>query len=118
MSEVKEVRHAFGCSPEYPSSDDGSPPHHTDMDQTHLNLPTPLPSRRSATAPIPPREKHPLPLRRNKTSARLDALEHAYAVVADDASQIPVQDLVQASRLVHQIGAALNEQMSRKLDKS
>lgn len=73
-------------------------------------------SRRPHTVPIPPREHLP-PLRRNKTSARLDALERAYAAVADDASQIPAQDLVQATRWVHKIGAALNEQMSRKLDK-
>ncbi|KAF7365033.1 GLOBIN domain-containing protein [Mycena venus] len=124
IAEVKEVQHAFDISTEYHSSDDGkfSSPHHMDTDQSRRDVPFPSSSlsRRSQTAPIPRREKHPAPLRRNKTSARLDALEHAYAVVADadDASQVPVQDLMQATRLVHKIGAALNEQMSRKLDKS
>ncbi|KAJ6508524.1 hypothetical protein C8R45DRAFT_1089693 [Mycena sanguinolenta] len=112
ISEVKEAQHAFARDP---LPDDGN----VNMGQSRSNLPPGSSgSRRSQTAPAPLREKHPPPLRRTKTSARLHALQHAYAVVADDASQTPVQDLVQASRLVHKIGAALNEQMSRKLDKS
>ncbi|KAJ6585180.1 hypothetical protein B0H19DRAFT_1059450 [Mycena capillaripes] len=121
IAEVRDVQQAFGCSIEYPLSDEGeaSSPHmDMDLDMPRSNIP-PGASHgpRSLTVPLPRRERHPIPLRRNKTSARLDALQRAYAVVTDDASQIPVQDLVQASRLVHQIGAALNEQMSRKLDK-
>ncbi|KAF8171995.1 hypothetical protein K438DRAFT_1852045 [Mycena galopus ATCC 62051] len=119
ITEVREARHALGYSAESPSPENSSPLRATDIDEPRPNVPpSPSSSRRSQTLPIPPREKHPTPLRRNKTSARLYALEHAYAVVADDNSQVPVQDLVRATRLVHKIGAALNEQMSRKLDKS
>ncbi|KAJ7245028.1 hypothetical protein B0H12DRAFT_1128337 [Mycena haematopus] len=115
MADVNEAA-AVSCSTRYSSSDDGI----VEKDQPRSNVsPSPSFSYRSQTVPTPLRAKHPPPpLRRNKTSARLDALQHAYAVVTDDASQIPVQDLVQATRLVHKIGAALNEQMSRKLDKS
>ncbi|KAF7346562.1 GLOBIN domain-containing protein [Mycena sanguinolenta] len=108
ISEVKEAQHAFA----------GHPLSHKGNLEPRSNNPSSSGSRRSQTAPVPLREKHPPPLRRTKTSARLHALEHAYAVVADDASQTPVQDLVQATRLVHKIGAALNEQMSRTLDRS
>ena len=82
--------------------------------------PEPLPQYRSQTAPmtIPP---HTIPdrprcLRRNTaTSARIHALERAYTIVANDASQIPVEDLVHATGLVNQIHTALNEQIARKL---
>ncbi|KAJ7781762.1 hypothetical protein DFH07DRAFT_1055347 [Mycena maculata] len=119
IEEVKHVQHTFGRGTEYPSSPDEDLS--MDIGDLGRNL-APSPSLgvsgpRSSTAPIPPREHHPVPLRRNKTSARLDALERAYAAVADDVSQPPVQDLIQATRWVHKIGAALNEQMSRKLDK-
>ncbi|KAJ7505135.1 hypothetical protein B0H11DRAFT_1977000 [Mycena galericulata] len=122
MAELKQVQQTFGCDTEYPSSgDEDASSTSTDLGNSPRST-SPSPSldtaeRRSQTAPIPPREHHPLPLRRNKTSTRLDALERAYAAVADDASQPPIQDLVQATRWVHKIGAALNEQMSRKLDK-
>ena len=77
---------------------------------------------RSQTAPMtvpshtspdrPPR------LRRNTTtSARMHALERAYTIVANDASQIPVEGLVQATGLVNRIHTALNEQIARKLAK-
>ncbi|KAJ7625389.1 hypothetical protein DFH06DRAFT_1058831 [Mycena polygramma] len=113
IAEVKDAQQAFGCSIEYPSSDDGessSPRMDTVSHSTSQ-------SHRSQTAPIPQRERHPLPLRRNQTSARLTALQRALAVVADDASQPPVEDLMHASRLVHEIGAALNAQMRRELKK-
>ncbi|KAF9241176.1 hypothetical protein BU15DRAFT_73648 [Melanogaster broomeanus] len=56
------------------------------------------------------------PLRRSKTtSARLDALRDVYASMADGASQIPISELLQATRLVHKIGAALTEQMDKKI---
>ncbi|KAJ6525288.1 hypothetical protein DFH09DRAFT_1416647 [Mycena vulgaris] len=120
LAEVKHVQETFGHDTQYSSSDDGES---MNVDVT-ADPPTDDPpspslgacSRRSHTVPIPPRD-HPPPLRRNKTSARLDALERAYAAIADDASQIPAEDLVQETRWSHKIGAALNEQMSRKLDK-
>ncbi|KAJ7134791.1 hypothetical protein C8R44DRAFT_771481 [Mycena epipterygia] len=121
LAEAKHVQNTFGRDTQYPSSDESEEGESAmDVDESRNDV-TRSPSvgassRRSHTVPIPPRE-HPPPLRRNKTSARLDALERAYAAVADDASQIPAQDLVQATRWVHKIGAALNEQMSRKLDK-
>jgi len=70
---------------------------------------------RSKTAPVSPRPIVPSPRRRSKTTfSRLDALQQAYAAMTDNASQIPVKDLVQATKLVHQIGTALNEQMSKR----
>ncbi|KAG2361697.1 hypothetical protein BDR07DRAFT_1461296 [Suillus spraguei] len=59
--------------------------------------------------------QYPTLLRRSNTgSSHLDALREAYAAVASGGSQIPVHELVQATRLVHQIGAALSEQMNKK----
>ncbi|KAG6377108.1 hypothetical protein JVT61DRAFT_1159 [Boletus reticuloceps] len=52
-------------------------------------------------------------LRRPKT--RLDALRDVYSSVANGASQIPFPELVQATKLVHQIGAVLTEQMGKKM---
>jgi len=70
---------------------------------------------RSQTA-VPFRPSKAIPLRRSKTtSVKLDALEQAYRVVTNEASPIPVEDLLQATRLVHRIGAALAEQMSKTL---
>ncbi|KAK7048529.1 GLOBIN domain-containing protein [Favolaschia claudopus] len=120
VAQVKEVQQALGYPTDYSSSDIGSQPIDVDVDMDEPPGPShrASPKRRSQTVPVPRREAPRTPLRRIKTtSARLDALERAYAVVADDASQIPVEDLVHATRLVHQIGAALNEQMSRKLDR-
>ncbi|OAX38765.1 hypothetical protein K503DRAFT_740676 [Rhizopogon vinicolor AM-OR11-026] len=60
--------------------------------------------------------QHYTPLRRSNTgSGRLDALRDVYAAVASGASQIPVQELLQATKLVHQIGTVLSEQMGKKL---
>src|SRR6202044_377035 len=56
-------------------------------------------------AQVSPRQP---PLRRARTtSVRLDVLHEAYAIVSNDASQMQVQDLVQATRLVHRIGSVL-----------
>lgn len=67
-------------------------------------------SERSPSAPPRPS------LRRAKTtSARLDALRDVYSSVANGASQIPMSELLQATRLVHQIGAVLTEQMGKKM---
>ncbi|KAI6027647.1 hypothetical protein BKA83DRAFT_246665 [Pisolithus microcarpus] len=61
----------------------------------------------------------PVPLRRSgTTSTRLDALRNAYAAVTESASQISVTELVQATTLVHRIGAALSEQMGKRFGKS
>ena len=92
----------------------------------------PLRSRRrerSQTAPQlinePSHPMYPQPLRRNQTSplqnkassAQLDALQHAYAVITDmGTSQVDVQDIMQAKRLAHQINQVLDEQMCAKFD--
>lgn len=55
--------------------------------------------------------------RAKTTSARLDALRDVYASVENGASQIPMSELVQATKLVHQIGAVLTEQMGKKMDR-
>ncbi|KAJ6621851.1 hypothetical protein B0H10DRAFT_1945109 [Mycena sp. CBHHK59/15] len=118
MTEVRQVQNASGSATESPFDDDEL----ADMDVESPgvidilgspSLGARVPSR-SRTEPIPTREHYPLPLRRNKTSARVDELERACAAVADDASQIPVQDLLHATRLVHEIGTALNEQMGKR----
>jgi len=79
---------------------------------------SPFPVRRGQsqilTQVSPP--QHPLLRRARTTSARLDVLHEAYNVVSNDASQMQVQDLVQATRLVHQIGSVLNEYMDRRLN--
>jgi hypothetical protein len=82
---------------------------------------------RSQTAPQLINESshptYPQPLRRNQTSplhnkassAQLDALQHAYAVITDiGTSQVDVQDIMQAKRLAHQISQVLDEQMCAK----
>ncbi|KDR82379.1 hypothetical protein GALMADRAFT_237661 [Galerina marginata CBS 339.88] len=91
------------------------------------------PRNRSQTAPEPStfasRElSRAQPLRRNQTSplehkrsssAQLDALQRAYAVVADTGtSQIDVQDIMHARRLANQINQALDEQMCLKFGAS
>lgn len=61
--------------------------------------------------------QNPTPLRRSNTgSSHLDVLREAYAAVASGGSQIPVHELVQAARLVHQIGATLSEQINKKFE--
>lgn len=83
--------------------------------------------KRSQTAPQLINESshptYPQPLRRNQTSplqnkvssAQLDALQHAYAVITDiGTSQVDVQDIMQAKRLAHQISQVLDEQMCAK----
>ncbi|KAG0704225.1 hypothetical protein DFH29DRAFT_912381 [Suillus ampliporus] len=52
--------------------------------------------------------QHPAPLRRSNTgSSHVDALRDVYAAVASGSSQMPVQELVQATKLVYQIGTVL-----------
>ncbi|KAJ7784377.1 hypothetical protein B0H16DRAFT_1876842 [Mycena metata] len=117
VSQVQHVQHELGGTSAHPPL--------ASVDETRMDVdksgphaqPDPSSSRRSHTVPIPPRERHPTPLRRSTTSARLGALQHALALVSDDASQTPVPILMQASRLVHEIGTALNEQMSRELNR-
>jgi len=63
--------------------------------------------------------QHCTPLRRsNSGSGHLDVLRDVYMAVTSEASQIPVQELLQATKLVHQIGAVLTEQMGKKLGDS
>ncbi|KAI6039331.1 hypothetical protein EDC04DRAFT_3009874 [Pisolithus marmoratus] len=81
------------------------------------DLPAPQQSRLQVESS--PRRPSPPPLRGSRTtSARLDALRNAYAVVTESASQISVTELVQATTLAHRIGAALSEQMGKRLGKS
>ena len=55
------------------------------------------------------------PLEHKKTSAQLDALQRAYAIVTDTgASQVDVQDIMRARRLANQINQVLDEQMYLK----
>ncbi|KAF8628189.1 hypothetical protein AX15_004051 [Amanita polypyramis BW_CC] len=57
-------------------------------------------------------------LRRSQLAAkRLEDLQHALTVVAetDGISQVSVQDLLQATRLVNQLGMVFGEHVSRKL---
>ncbi|KAI6129934.1 hypothetical protein EDD17DRAFT_1752711 [Pisolithus thermaeus] len=80
-----------------------------------------LPAPQQSTLQIegsPPKPSPP-PLRKSRTtSARLDALRNAYTAVTESTSQISVGELVQATTLVHRIGAALSEQMSKRFGKS
>ncbi|GLB45466.1 hypothetical protein LshimejAT787_2300260 [Lyophyllum shimeji] len=77
------------------------------------------PQRRSQTAPLGSPQRHidrPTPLRRNQTtSTKLDTLQRAYTAMTNNASQIPVADLVEATSLVNRIQTALNEQLARRL---
>ncbi|KAJ7643990.1 hypothetical protein FB45DRAFT_285364 [Roridomyces roridus] len=108
MAELQHVRQTTGCDTAHPSSEGYDFPDPSSDDSR----------QRSHTVPIPPRQHHPQ-LRRNKTSSRMDALERAYTAITDpDGESQPIHDLVQATRWVHQIGAALNEQIGRKLDKA
>lgn len=98
----------------YPSSplrDQGPTVQDSDVhDRTTLQI------RAQTEVPLPGPSR--VPLRRSKTaSARLDALQDAYTAVTDGACQISVTDLVKATTLVHQIGAALDEQISKRFGK-
>ncbi|KAH0832070.1 hypothetical protein J3R83DRAFT_12978 [Lanmaoa asiatica] len=110
-----------------------------DVDQSLLDVYPSSPLRTQTSAPREPDAKPCLPsglslpkamsqsesssstpvrpsLRRAKTtSARLNALRDVYSSVANGASQIPMSELLQATRLVHQIGAVLTEQMGKKM---
>ncbi|KAG2151294.1 hypothetical protein DEU56DRAFT_777115 [Suillus clintonianus] len=59
--------------------------------------------------------QYPTPLKRSNTgSSHLDALRDVYAAVASGDSEMPAHELFQATKLVHQIGVALSEQMDKK----
>ena len=79
-----------------------------------------LPAERSRSETLPrtfAREFQNPPLQRTRTAfSRLDVLQEAYTAVTNDASQMQMEDLVQATRLVHQIGTVLNEYMGRRFD--
>lgn len=70
---------------------------------------------RSQSVPIVSRSRDFPHLRRSNTSSgRLDTLHRALMQVDRDGSQMPVEDLLHATKLIHQIGTALNEKMTRK----
>ena len=55
------------------------------------------------------------PLDRKGSSAQLDALQRAYAIITDTGtSQVEVQDIMHARRLANQINQVLDEQMCMK----
>ncbi|KAG6916033.1 hypothetical protein DXG01_008756 [Tephrocybe rancida] len=132
MQEIMQLHQELGGGPEefVPETEfeelDGETEPNSDLDDflgaSQLAVDSKLESgleqhRRSHTVPQRPAST---PLRRTRTasSARLDALERAYTAVANVESQIPVEDLVQASGLVHRIQGALTEQLTRRLAKS
>lgn len=103
---------------------DSSPAPHDTALFSPFPRPTSFPKHtRSQTAPgsISLRPKESPPLRRHQTagpSTRIEALQRAYTAVVNDESQVPVEDLVQATALVNQIGKMLNEQMGKRLTES
>ncbi|KAG9315759.1 hypothetical protein JVU11DRAFT_3408 [Chiua virens] len=98
----------------HPSSPPGTQPQELD-DEPYLPPGRSPPKAMSQSGHSPSAPARPS-LRRAKTaSVRLDALRDVYSSVANGGSQIPMSELVQATRLVHQIGAALTEQMGKKM---
>jgi hypothetical protein len=89
-----------------------------------LFRPTTSPKQtRSQSEPesIPLRPYPSPPLRRHHTtgiSTRIEALQRAYTAVVNDESQVPVEDLVQATALVNRIETKLNEQMGKRLGRN
>jgi len=73
-------------------------------------------ARRSQSAPTSLPSQVEIATLRRRGTGRFDALHTALVQVNSDGSQIPVEDILQATRLVHEIGTALNEKMSRKLE--
>lgn len=72
-------------------------------------------SSHQATYPQPLRRNQTSPLHSKTSSAQLDVLQQAYAVITDmGTSQVDVQDIMQAKRLAHQISRVLDEQMCAK----
>ncbi|KAG6829469.1 hypothetical protein H0H92_004431 [Tricholoma furcatifolium] len=73
--------------------------------------------RRSQTVP---HHTTMTPLKRARTisSGQFDALEQALNAVTDSGSQIPVEDLIQASEFVTKMQGALNRQLGKRLAKS
>ena len=62
-----------------------------------------------------PRRHQSSPLDRKASSAQLDALQRAYAIITDTGtSQVEVQDIMHARRLANQINQVLDEQMCMK----
>ncbi|RDB15276.1 hypothetical protein Hypma_004793 [Hypsizygus marmoreus] len=77
---------------------------------------------RSQTAPSALPTRHPdrpTPLRRNQTmSAQIDALERARTAMETDASQLPTEVLVQAAALANRIQTTVNDQLTRRLQRT
>ncbi|GBE84841.1 hypothetical protein SCP_0700210 [Sparassis crispa] len=81
----------------------------------------PVPPERSQTAPALSRALDPAfevapPLRRARTiSTGIDALRQAYDAVQAEGSQMPVDEMLAATKLVHDIGRILNEKLLQRL---
>ncbi|KAL6303902.1 hypothetical protein BKA93DRAFT_786211 [Sparassis latifolia] len=81
----------------------------------------PAPPERSQTAPALSRALDPAfevapPLRRARTiSTGIDALRQAYDAVQAEGSQMPVDEMLAATKLVHDIGRILNEKLLQRL---
>lgn len=81
--------------------------------------PTPAHHERSQTAPVLASMQHsPVapPLRRARTtSARLDELQRVRDAWRDDGSQMPVDEILAAAKLVNEIDGVLKESLMRRL---
>lgn len=70
---------------------------------------------RSQTAPVIRSVPHAPPLRKTKTaSAHLETLKEVYEALSNEAD-VPLEELVEATRQVQRLGTILTEQMSRRL---
>lgn len=72
-------------------------------------------SKSHSTTHVLPKLRQPGLLRARTTSDSLGLMREVYDFVKDDASQLPEEVLVQASRMAHEMGAVLSAQMGRRL---
>ena len=94
----------------------GDEPMRSKQRQRSQTAPELSPASHSMSAAQPLRRNQTTPLERHKSSAQLEALQQAYAIVADTGtSQIDFQDIMQARRLANQINQILDEQMFSKV---
>ncbi|KAH9949847.1 hypothetical protein B0H21DRAFT_726359 [Amylocystis lapponica] len=69
----------------------------------------------ASSRPSAPTTQAPLLRRAHTTSARIDVLQQVYAAVQADGSQMPVDEMLAATKLVHDIGGVLNERLLKRL---
>ncbi|KAJ7069654.1 hypothetical protein C8F01DRAFT_1113489 [Mycena amicta] len=118
MTDVRFVQDSLVYSVQSPAQQ--SDEMNVDVDE---QLPHPAPKsserrpHRTVTEPAPRTPRDPPSLRRIQTTGLDDALDRAFAAVADADSQVPMQDLILANSKLNRIGAALNEQMEKKAKK-